>query len=340
MIEIINYKEKQYEVTNPGEIIYSTTHYLRGCRIDKRFEIVDQLNGCSEIKYNNSDCSSRVKYLNTKYGLSELDYYIIVVCRGDESKLPKCTYVNPYTGEVCNKFRKFRTLTPGLFTKTGKRMGIFHDGCEDHTVNAAVQIAQRENYELGVTGLQKADRKSKVWREKHAKKQMAEGNSIFSPDDVRNENIPSWRDTQSNPSINYYSKIANSLGMDRYNLSVENCILIDKLNYIRKGNPNDTCIYYITFFVETNNYFKLGVTTDLDKRANSNRSYHGYSYKSSEILFVSDRLTIAEIEYKVKIKFKDFIVLGNEAFDINHKDEIIEYINELISYYKNEVQNS
>lgn len=68
------------------------------------------------LKFNNHlSCGSRIKYLQTKYGLTKLDYYIIVVCRGDESKLPRCTYVNPYTDEICNKPKKFRTLTPGLY---------------------------------------------------------------------------------------------------------------------------------------------------------------------------------------------------------------------------------
>ena len=266
--EIVFYKGKQYTVTCPGTIIYSKTHLVRGLRKDKRFEILDQLNQCSEIKYNNSDCGSRVKYLMTKYGLTELEYYIIVVCRGDESKLPKCSYINPYTGEVCNNPKKFRSLTPGLSQRTGERLGIFHEGCEEHTNNAAAQIAQRENYKKGVTGLQKADRRSKIWREKlsnHAKKQMKDGNSIFSPDDIRDVNIPSWKEFQTNPSINYYKEIAESLGIDEYNLSIENCILIDKLNFLRKGNPDDVCIYYITWFEDTDKIFKLGVTIDLDQ---------------------------------------------------------------------------
>ncbi|MBP3732109.1 MAG: hypothetical protein J6I84_02565 [Bacilli bacterium] len=173
----------------------------------------------------------------------------------------------------------------------------------------------------------------------HAKKQMEEGNSIFSPDDIRNENLPSWKNFQVFPSINHYKDIAISLGMDEYNLSIENCILIDKINYIRRGNPEDICIYYLTYFEETSDYFKPGVTIDLKER--SNTDYHGYKYKTPEILFTSSRLIIAEIEYEVKLKFKDFIVLGNEAFDIKHKDEILEYIEERINYYnKNEAQDS
>lgn len=123
--EIVYYKDKMYNVTNPGELVYSTINYVRGCRTDKRFEILDQLNNCSEITYNKKGCESRVRYLETKYNLTELEYYIIVVCRGDESLLPRCTYINPYTGEKCDKPKKFRSLNPGLYQRTKNERGFF-----------------------------------------------------------------------------------------------------------------------------------------------------------------------------------------------------------------------
>ena len=142
---------------------------------------------------------------------------------------------------------------------------------------------------------------------------MEEGNSIFSPDDIRNENLPSWKDFNISKSEFDY---------------VESSILIDKINYLKRGNPDDICIYYLTYFEEKDNWFKLGVTIDLDKRSYS--GYHGYNYKSSEILFTANRTIIAEIEYKVKLKFKNKIIFGTETFELNDKDEILEYVKELI----------
>lgn len=333
--EEIEYKGKIYNVTNPGEIIYSTKTLVRGLRTDKRYEIVDQLDGCSEIKFDRKTWQgSRVKYLQIRYGITELDYYIIVVCRGDESLLPKCSYVNPYTGESCNKPKKFRTLTPGKYQRTGKRKGIFHDGCSEHTRMAATQISQRENYIKGVTGLQKADRRSKEWRQKlseHAKKQMENGESIFSPDEIRKSGIPSWKEFQY-PSMNYFREAAASLGLNNCELSLDKCILIDKVNFLSRGKPDDICVYYISSFEETEDIFKLGVTIDLEERIKKGE-YHGYKYKTQEILFSSTRENIAEIEFNVKMKFKQYIILGNEGFESKYKDEILEYIKELIKTY-------
>lgn len=331
--EKVIYKGKEYIVYNPGEIIYSTKNYLRYCQTDKRFEIVDQLDECKELDLLPGE--THVKYLQRIYGLTELEYYIIVVCLGKEENLPKCTYINPYTKEKCNNPRKFRSLTPKKFQRTGARAGIFYDGCTEHTNKAAVQNAQKENYKKGVTGLQKADRKSKVWRDKlsvHAKKQMAEGNSIFSPDNVRRSDIESWKSFQNFPSIDQFKEIVDELGLDEYNLNIENCILIDKLNYMRKGNPDDICSYYITDFENNDSLFKLGVTVDIDNRVKGN--YHGLYYKNPTIIITSTRKEIAELEYQVKLKFKDYITFANEAFDVKYKDEILEFINEFIASSK------
>lgn len=326
------YKNKTYTVTCPGELVYSKTRSVRGTK-DKRPEILDQLDECKELDL--LPVESRKRYLQRVYGLSELDYYIIVVCLGDENKLPRCTYVNPYTGEKCNNFRAFRSLTPKKFPRTGRRAGIFFDGCNNHRNKAAAQNAQRENYKRGVTGLQKADRRSKKWRNKlsiSAKKQMREGNSIFSPDDVRRPDLKNWKFYQANPSIDSIKEIIGELGLDGYNLSIENCILIDKINYLRKGSPEDICYYYVTDFVDNSSLFKLGVTVDISKRIN--KEYHGFRYRSPSIIATGTRVEIAELEYKVKIKFKDHIILGNEGFDFNYKDEILNYVKELVASSK------
>lgn len=331
----VRYKGKTYTVTNPGEIIYSLTKTVSGCRHDMRPEIVDQLDNNKELVYTQTR-KSRRKYLEDKYGITELDYYIIVVCLGDESKLPRCSYQNPYTGEICNEIKKFRSLTPKKSQRTGNRLGIFHDGCENHCNRAAAQISQKDNYKKGVTGLQKADRTSKEWRKKlsdSAKRQILSGKSIFSPDDIRDKNIKSVKEFNTNPSIDFYKLTAKRLGLDIDNLSIDNCILIDKENFLRKGSLNDNCFYYITTFKETSEYFKLGVSVDINKR--SNKPYHGYTYDKCEVIFSSTRETIAEIEYQVKLKFKDLISLGNEAFRMTDKEIIMSFIDELLISYKN-----
>lgn len=330
--ESVIYKGKEYLVTNPGELMFSTTKYTNSKK--SMFEIVDQLDDCKEIT------RGRQKYLTDKYGISELEYYIIVVLRGREDMLPKCTYINPYTGESCNNYKKFRTLVPGTFQRTKNRKGIFFCGCEEHTLNAATQLSQKENYLRGVTGIQKADRRSKIWRKKlsdHAKRQMSEGRSIFSPDEIRDNMIPSVNTYRIDNStgIGMYESIAERLGISILDFEnpIDFWILLDKEYYIERGEASDICYYYFTLLVENRSLFKLGVTNNLETRS-SGYGYHNMTYFNPEILFTSDRVTIANLEYDVKMAFKDKIKLGHETFSIEDKDIILEFIKERISYYE------
>lgn len=314
-IKLINYKGKSYTVTNPGQLIYDSDKIRNN---GKPLQILDQLNNLSKI-----NTRKRSSYLKRTYNLTELEYYIIVVLEGDESKLPICSYINPKTKEKCSNIRKFRSLVPS-------RGDIFYDGCEHHTSNVAAQIKQRENYKKGTTGLQKADRKSKIWREKlrkHAIKQMKEGNSIFSPDSIRRKDIPK---PISSIKISGYNKIFSELGIDKDNATIEELILVDRNMFLNKGNPKDICYYYIVDFRDSD-MFKLGVTANIDSRIK--RGYHGLKYENISILFKSTREIIAEIEYKVKLEFKDYICFGNEGFSLNKKDIILNYIKELIKLY-------
>ena len=206
---------------------------------------------------------------------------------------------------------------------------LFCDGCDKHSINASAQNSQREAYKKGVTGLQKADRSSKVWREKlrqHALKQMEEGNSIFSPDEVRRSDIPK---PISSVKISGYNLTAKKLGIEPDSATIEELILIDKENYLRKGNPNDICIYYLAYLEDEPKIIKLGVTNDLFSRGK--KGYHGREYIKTEILFEGTRVQVANIEYEVKMKFKSSISLGNEGFSLDIEKEIRDFIKELSS---------
>ncbi len=317
------YKGKEYIVSCPGRIEYSRTK--RVSPQSKYFQILDQLDDCKELS-----TSQRKQYLLNKYGLTEFEYYVIVVFEGDESKIPICSYKNPYTGEKCNQPRVFRSLVP---IKNGKWMNYFMDGCKDHLANAATQVAQRENYKRGVTGLQKANRRSKEWRKKlsiNAKKQIADGNSIFSPDDVRKPWIPKAEtniEKLKQTTRDSYDKAAIDIGLpvDK-TFSVDELIAIDRKMFLNKGDLFDICEYYLVE-LENSNAFKLGVSRDTSSRIDL-RGYHGYSYGKSTVLAKSTREKIAELEYNVKMEFKEFIVIGNEGFLIEKKEEILSFIQE------------
>ena len=323
IVKEVKFKGKTYNVTNPGKLEFSKVSFA-----SKKFnvyQIVDQLNNLSEIKRN------RVSYLKNKYGLTELEYYIIVVFEGDETRIPRCEYKDPKTGIICGKPRKFNTLVPYPKTNGSGEFvtaGIFRIGCEEHVISASAQVKQRECYKKGITGLQKADRKSLIWREKlrqHALKQMAEGNSLFSPDEIRRPDIIK---PISSVKISGYNEICNELGIDRNNCSIEDLIRIDKEMFLKKGNPEDTCYYYLTYLEGNDKVFKLGVTSNIDSRMN--RGYQNYSYTELKVLYTSTRIKVADLEEKVKLEFKEHIILGNEGFDILILNKVIEFINNIL----------
>lgn len=154
---------------------------------------------------------------------------------------------------------------------------------------------------------------------------MAEGNSIFSPDEIRKDTI---KKPISAIKISGYNELFSEFNIDRNNCSIDELILIDKEMFLKKGNSEDICYYYIATLEGRDEIFKLGVTSSIESR--NKKGYQGIKYKSLEVLYTSTRINIAEIEYNVKLKFKNYIIFGNEGFDNSIKDEIINYIKEII----------
>ena len=106
--KLVNFKEKTYTVYDPGQLKYYEYEKSRKDVVYSGVGLIDQLNPeLPKIPYNGYR-----SYLKDNYGLTDLEYYIVVVLGGDESLLPECTYKNPYTGEKCTEKRKFRSLIP------------------------------------------------------------------------------------------------------------------------------------------------------------------------------------------------------------------------------------
>ena len=319
--KLVNFKEKTYTVYDPGQLKYYEYEKSRNGVVYSGVGLFDQLNpDLPKIPYNGYR-----SYLRDNYGLTDLEYYIVVVLGGDESLLPECTYKNPYTGEKCTEKRKFRSLIP-----TKLRPNIFCDGCEKHTINAAAQNSQKIAYQKGITGLQKANRRSPVWREKlriHALKQMKEGNSIFSPQEIRNPSIKEPKYQQ----ISTYNDIRKKLGIneDYIQNSIEELIEVDKEMYLNKGKLESTCYLYLAIL--SNDYIKIGISTDIFRR--SMRKYHGYDYQYTETLFCGNKIQAAELEYQVKMKFKEHICIGNEGFPSSLKEEIKLFVTDSIKMF-------
>jgi hypothetical protein len=53
-------------------------------------------------------------------------------------------------------------------------------------------------------------------------------------------------------------------------------------------------------------------------------------YSSIDIITSNTRKFIADLEYKVKLKFKEFSSKGTETFPNEMKNDVLDYINKLI----------
>ena len=311
MVEI-KYKEKTYFVNNPGKLLYNKSNQLLN-------QLTEELIPFDNIRKYKS-------ILLNEFGITEYDYYIIVVLYGDENKIPRCTYINPLTKEQCNHPQKFRSLIP----KKGTKNTIFHEGCVEHLKAAPQQTRQLDLLNKGKNNLLFTDRRSKVWRERlkqHALKQIEEGNSIFSKDDVRRKDIKSVKEFNER---GFYSNRLKNIGIDKSKLlTKEDIILADKLLFLSNGDENDKCYYYITELDGNPEVIKLGVTNNPNRRGEGTE-YHGYFYKNYKIIYEGTRKQISEIEYRTKIEFINDICLGNEGFTFSAKDNIIDFINNII----------
>lgn len=94
--------------------------------------------------------------------------------------------------------------------------------------------------------------------------------------------------------------------------------------FINKGNPDDVCNFYITE-VPDSDLIKIGVTNDIKSRSFMN-NISGFEYTNTEIIFTSDRISIADLEMEVKIDLHHLAVEGLEYFDKTNKAQIIDYI--------------
>ena len=88
--------------------------------------------------------------------------------------------------------------------------------------------------------------------------------------------------------------------------------------------------FEILLFTEGNpEVIKLGVTSNPNRRGEGTE-YHGYFYKNYKIIYEGTREQVSEIEYRTKIEFINDICLGNEGFTFSAKDNIIDFINNII----------
>lgn len=314
----ITYKDKTYVVYNPGELL-----------LDDRGYLIDQLN-----KSLPKMGRYRSVYLEKTYSLTERDYYIIVVCYGDENNLGKCQYPG------CNNLRKFNRLLP-----TSKIPVVASCCCEKHirqfngmniVANQTIKFWQQQDYSLRRTPeAREASRQRALQQVKDGKHPWQKENSK----DLRERLIKEGK----NPIINMWrdrDELQKS-NLDIYDpkkmKDIDYVLYSERESFAHRENPDDICYLYITDL--DNDRFKIGATKNLENRAKRNR-YHGLQYINPRILYTSTRIIIAEFEYLIKKKFIHKVVLGTETYSKKDYDEILEFINDQIEIFNNNITDS
>lgn len=298
----VTYKEKHYDVTNPGELLKDSKGYL-----------LDQLDDKlpSMGRY-------RRQYLYTKYNLTELDYYIIVMLSGSEDNLPKCEF------EGCECHKQFNSL---LITA---KEPIFEIGCcKEHTRILTNRISGRRLIAEGRSPIFKAIAAMKIddafreQRRQAALKQVANGKHPWQEGN-RSKKILDAQETLRN-NLQH-----NSVEYSTASKTLDDILLNDKITYENRGDENDICYLYITYLDNHPDLVKIGVTIDINSRTKT--KYHGGHYINPRILYKSTRIIISNLEYEIKKNFKKDIKLGTESFSKTLENDIIKFIEEQIKF--------
>lgn len=296
----VNYRDKIYNVTNPGEILTDERGYILD-QLDENLPKVGRYRG---------------PYLFSKYGLTEFDYYIIVVFGGDFEKLPKCEF------EGCDKYKQFNHLL------NTKKEPIFELGCcKEHTRILINRISGRRLIEEGRSPIIKAlsspmTDERRMRHHNAALKQVKEGRHPWQSLN-RSKKILEAQNTLKNNLLEKgleYKTAFNSL---------DEVLLNDKITFENRGDKSDKCYLYITYLDNRPDVIKIGVTINIEVRKHA--KYHNSRYINTKVLYESTRDIISNLEYSIKKNFMKDIVLGTETFPINLKDSILEFIKEQIN---------
>lgn len=96
------------------------------------------------------------------------------------------------------------------------------------------------------------------------------------------------------------------------------------------NSESDTLYYYKAYYSNLDGYFKLGVSSDPNKR--SSIEFHD-SIKDVECILKGPKMGIAKLELDTKLKFakQNWDATGRtEAFNESQYDEILEFINNYV----------
>ena len=339
--ETVNFNGKDYLVYNPGVIL----RYGR--------KVIDQLkDGITPMPKNLNI------YIKSTYNLTPEEYYIIVVLRGDNnSKERYCQYpgcnnelefvkiIDGYRVGCCRSHAHYlqcmRNIEEGTnpiggelgrsnrkkWIDEGKHYGSSKENSERMRKINLEKVANGTNPFLSKFGLQKSriengthnflSQESKDNTSNRMKELAKEGKHAFQSEELIQKNK---------------DRIKSLVEKNEFHLQkLENKLKANKASFLSKGKSDGLFHFYIA---ETKNkLLKIGCTDSIDGRVRRSeiKLFSDDEYINIESLFVGSKLDVAELEYRIKLKFSKFAIKGTEYFNLGMKDEIITELNRLLS---------
>lgn len=304
IIKNITYKDKEYTVYNPGEILFGR---------NKKILLDQLLDGVTPIP--RKKLGGIKPYLFDKYNLTQEEYHFIVVQLADVNNIPKCP--------ICSKPRKLISIVKGYDLTCGSNECIVSHkeitkrkpgGAYERNHDLRSKISRNICIEQIKNGTHNFQNPDGSWKSKEVQ------------DNLVKQNKHHWL------SCNGYSEIArernlkwNELGINPFQSNFVT-LKADLKYFLSLGNPEDSCSFYESKPIGNDSVFKIGVTSDLSRRSNF-RGERCYSEITE--LYSGTRSEVAEIEYKVKLKFYGKAVKGTETFPVEMRDEILNYAKSL-----------
>lgn len=298
IVEEVEYNGVIYNVHNPGTLI----------RANKKYFADQLLDGTTSMSYKKQGTTG---YLRVKYGITQEDYYIIVVLKGDKSKIHKCEL------KTCDNKTEFIDLYKGY----RKFCCLSHKDAHKFLTGDETGRWTKE---------MRSDRarKSALNQVKNGTLNLLDGEiSRRTQRRLVEQGLHHWQGEIGSRTATERLLRMSAEGTNPF-LSNKVSIKSARIHFINAGNPGDTCYLYLATPTGRPDLIKIGASRTPDRRLN----FRGKKcYDNIEIIRESTRLEIADIEYAIKMKFYDKVVIGTETYEASLKGELLEFVNSIVN---------
>lgn len=237
------------------------------------------------------------QYIKKLYNLTPDQYTILVMFEGDSSKWPKCEC-------GCGENVKLRGI--GGFSKYVNQ-------------SHANRMTSLERSKLGTNPFS-GENGSKL---SHMVNMMRVSNGTHHfQGKVGSERASRKNKELSSKGLHSWQKLTS-----KFNAT--------KNRFISAGDPSDICELYVASVNDHPELFKIGISVKSSGRlVLSQSNFSELRYDDIEVIARLPRVSVAQLEYDIKLKYNEYSMIGTETFPIEMKLEIVNFINETLHLYQ------